>query len=537
MFACEVFTRCSSKQRVVSARITSVLPIYYLIFEASLWPVPCINCHFLDEDSMAAKFWPVIIYLPLTWTLILFLTTSTRANVTCSENGTAFMINVRYEWNRESDAAFPDQDPTNSAVFRPMVCVSHSKDFVLWENSEPAIPELVQFFENASQYPSVDIDPFKPLDDLFKSRNSSNGNTTDSQTVERNTINTRDIFRQTNVSLPDILENKQSGANFESTTDPQGTLNITVKVDPKRPLISCFAMIWPSADWFVGISNINVCDANNAFVLNDTTLFSYDAGIYDAPDYTAGSKAEKEIMQLYIQRVRIVAPEGYGSLNVTEYSKINERTENVSNPACFPADELVTLRSGRVVRMEQLELDHEVALPSLVDSRHGSRVFSFSHRDPYVLARFLSIRFLHSNGVERYLRLTPGHYIYRWQQGSSVVSDQSTKSNIEAVPASILRIGDVLVGAAGDHPVVLSVNETISRGLYNPHTVHGDIIIKGIRVSCYTTAVPPVMASAVLFPFRVLYYLNFGRLSSSLLEYLATLCRRIGAERLFSMSR
>lgn len=485
---------------------------------------------------MAVKFGSAILTLRVAWSLIIFLTPSINADVKCSEDGTEFMINVKYQWQRESDAAFPDQDPSIAAAFKPMTCVSHNENFVLWKIGEPAIPPLVNFFEAAAQYPNSG-DPFKALDDTFSRFNSSTRISNQLQATKKSVFSGRNVFRQSNVSLPDIRENNRSGTNFESTTDPDGTLNITVTVDPHRPLISCFAMIWPSADWFVGISNVNVCNANNSFVVNDTTMFSYDAGIYNTPNYVTGSEAEKEPSRLHIQRVRIVAADGYGKLNVTEYSKINDRTENISNPACFPADELVTLRTGHVIRMEHLDVNHEVSFPSLIHPRRGSRVFAFSHRESAVIARFLRVRFIYANGVIRDLRLTPGHYIYRWQRSPSAISSRSSRPDVEAVPAISLQMGDVLVGATNDHPVVLSVNETISRGLYNPHTVHGDIFVKGVRVSCYTSAVPPVTASAFLSPFRVLYHLNLYRLSNSLLEYFSTLSRSIGAERLLSTTR
>jgi hypothetical protein len=42
-------------------------------------------------------------------------------------------------------------------------------------------------------------------------------------------------------------------------------------------------------------------------------------------------------------------------------------------------------------------------------------------------------------------------------------------------------------------------------GLYNPQTLHGDIVVDGVRASTYTEAVDPVFAHAVLAPVRAVY--------------------------------
>jgi hypothetical protein len=43
-----------------------------------------------------------------------------------------------------------------------------------------------------------------------------------------------------------------------------------------------------------------------------------------------------------------------------------------------------------------------------------------------------------------------------------------------------------------------------AEGLYNPHTMHGDIVVDGVHTSTYTDSVAPALAHALLWPVRML---------------------------------
>lgn len=55
---------------------------------------------------------------------------------------------------------------------------------------------------------------------------------------------------------------------------------------------------------------------------------------------------------------------------------------------------------------------------------------------------------------------------------------------------------------------VMHVSDVWDQGLYNPHTTSGSLLVNGVAVSCYTSAVPFRMAHALLTPVRaaVLFY-------------------------------
>eukprot|EP00168_Porphyra_purpurea_P016608 TRINITY_DN5432_c0_g1_i2.p1 TRINITY_DN5432_c0_g1~~TRINITY_DN5432_c0_g1_i2.p1 ORF type:complete len:136 (-),score=39.00 TRINITY_DN5432_c0_g1_i2:644-1051(-) len=83
----------------------------------------------------------------------------------------------------------------------------------------------------------------------------------------------------------------------------------------------------------------------------------------------------------------------------------------------------------------------------------------------------------------------PGHYLY-------------TPAGT-LLPAGAVTVGDTLAAAGGGAARVVAVSTALDRGLYNPHPASGELIVDGLRVSAYTTAVPPAIAHAALAPVRL----------------------------------
>lgn len=155
-------------------------------------------------------------------------------------------------------------------------------------------------------------------------------------------------------------------------------------------------------------------------------------------------------------------------------------TAEPNQPACFPSNATVRLSDGTQLRMADLKEGHYVEVASGVTSK----VFMFTHRQRKVTALFVRI---YTRSGHR-LTLTPGHYLY---------------SNGRLTAASAVKIGDSLDSEKGV-TVVQKIEMVSSEGIYAPQTIHGDIIVDGIRVSCYSTAVHPMFAHALLAPIRYL---------------------------------
>lgn len=176
--------------------------------------------------------------------------------------------------------------------------------------------------------------------------------------------------------------------------------------------------------------------------------------------------------------------------------KTPEQAESVAS-TCFPDFATVRLQSGDVKRMGDLEIGDWVQ----VSTNEFSPVFMFTHRmsslgiGPQTYSRLVT-----ASGHA--LTLTPSHYLY---------------VNGALKPAGVVVPGDVLVLADGRVSEVRAVGNILaSAGLYNPQTLHGDIVVDGIVASTYTTAVRPNLAHAALSPLRAVY--SAWHLSSYLLE-------------------
>jgi len=146
---------------------------------------------------------------------------------------------------------------------------------------------------------------------------------------------------------------------------------------------------------------------------------------------------------------------------------------------CFPADATVEVVGRGRVAMAALHVGDVVA----VAAGRTSRVYAFSHADADAVTPFVE---LSTATAVRPLRLSAGHYL---------------PVNGRLAAARTVVVGDVLTTAAGP-AAVTAVAASTAVGLYNPHTVDGGLLVDGIRTSCYTTAVAPAVAAALLAPAR-----------------------------------
>eukprot|EP00039_Didymoeca_costata_P019310 m.337018 g.337018 ORF g.337018 m.337018 type:complete len:287 (-) comp18024_c0_seq1:48-908(-) len=153
----------------------------------------------------------------------------------------------------------------------------------------------------------------------------------------------------------------------------------------------------------------------------------------------------------------------------------------VKEDDCFPSDAMVELAGGVFVPMHAVSSGMNVR----VSSGSFSKVFLFSHSDNNTVAEYVSLT-LES---KKRLQISPGHYLY---------------VNNVLTPARKVQVGDVLSTVDGDSAIT-SITRDMAKGLFNPHTVQGDIVVNGIVASTYTESFPPKLAHALLSPVAVLY--------------------------------
>lgn len=173
-------------------------------------------------------------------------------------------------------------------------------------------------------------------------------------------------------------------------------------------------------------------------------------------------------------------------------------TETRETSSCFPASATVEMADGSKRAMADLRIGDAVR----TKSSSLSDVFFFSHRTlangdmhPYV-------ELCSSSGAA--VTLSEGHYVH---------------VNGKLIAAGSVEVGDELTLANGSKSRVVSIRHVFMEGKYAPHTLHGDIVVNGVLVSTYTTAVHPRVAHHVLLtPLRWLYRIGMGRMLEGLLD-------------------
>ena len=149
---------------------------------------------------------------------------------------------------------------------------------------------------------------------------------------------------------------------------------------------------------------------------------------------------------------------------------------------CFPGDAAVMLEDGTSKTMAEIAIGDKV----LVGKGVYSEVYMFSHRFEDAEATFVAL----TTAAGATLALTGGHYLY---------------ANGALVEARRVRPGDNVTLADGRRVPVRAVGAVRKAGIYNPHTLHGDIVVNGVLTSTYTAAFAPTLAHVALAPLRALY--------------------------------
>lgn len=152
---------------------------------------------------------------------------------------------------------------------------------------------------------------------------------------------------------------------------------------------------------------------------------------------------------------------------------------------CFPSSATVQLADGRHKRMDTLAIGDRIH----VGGGRTSPVFVFSHAAPDAVATFVSL----TTAAGPMLTLTPGHLL---------------PVNGELAPAQSVMVGDRLqLGSAATASTVIKVGTVTARGLWNPHTLDGAIVVDGVQASTWTSAVGERAGRSLLAPLASLYRL------------------------------
>jgi hypothetical protein len=192
--------------------------------------------------------------------------------------------------------------------------------------------------------------------------------------------------------------------------------------------------------------------------------------------------------------VPVVVTEGTGGVVADGANGTSSTTKAGSkgDSKCIHGSGIVELSSGATKRMADVAVGDRVR----VGADEYSDVFMFTHKDDTARSSFVKVTT--QSGHE--IIVTPGHYLF----AESGLMDSSD-----------VNVGDMLVLGDGSASAAVSVVWIQDVGLYNPQTLEGSIVVNGVKVSTYTTAVKPAVAHTLLAPLRVAYSL-FGLTVTSL---------------------
>eukprot|EP00186_Timspurckia_oligopyrenoides_P000310 CAMPEP_0182451058 /NCGR_PEP_ID=MMETSP1172-20130603/43508_1 /TAXON_ID=708627 /ORGANISM="Timspurckia oligopyrenoides, Strain CCMP3278" /LENGTH=591 /DNA_ID=CAMNT_0024648793 /DNA_START=2007 /DNA_END=3782 /DNA_ORIENTATION=- len=173
--------------------------------------------------------------------------------------------------------------------------------------------------------------------------------------------------------------------------------------------------------------------------------------------------------------------------------KLSYDSVNVRDSGCFPESARVTLMDGSSVSMKELRLGDRVLISS--NPPKFSEVYAWGHRDSTAYSQFCEISYSSQQHGRASIRLTPRHYM-RIKRNSRLMY----------ATAETLRTKDEIVMFDESTALVLSNKRIQDIGLYNPHTLDGDLVVDGVRVSSYTASLSPHLSHLLLWPLRILYH-------------------------------
>jgi Hint module len=139
-----------------------------------------------------------------------------------------------------------------------------------------------------------------------------------------------------------------------------------------------------------------------------------------------------------------------------------------------------------IVLFEYNDVGHRIrgsTRQAIAWSRFFDDIYMFGHKDATTMASF--VRLETEKGMV--LRLTRDHHVHIQQHHKSGATWM-------AIPASESKVGDlvrVFQGCDSEESIIqriVSKSAVMDRGLYNPYTLGGSIIVDGVLASCHSSS-------------------------------------------------
>ncbi len=267
-----------------------------------------------------------------------------------------------------------------------------------------------------------------------------------------------------------------NGAGWNDTI----RFNLRTDGDKGATRVSFFAATRYSGKFF-GMPGMEVC-RNGSFV-ESAVPASTKLGPYTSEVERVDNEDDPLRDKTVDNGVAVDNNRSYGTVSLErgafDRSEISDPFDKFRQWDCFPGDSKVLVEGGAMKRIDEIQIGDRVA----VGGGTYSEVFMLTHKLEQGVFEFVAIR----TACGRVIRLTRGHYL---------PLNGVYKRAGEAVAGDKVYLEDGAVSTVVDVRVVSGV------GLFNLQTMHGDIVVDGVRASTYTEAVERNMAHAMLAPLR-----------------------------------
>lgn len=153
-----------------------------------------------------------------------------------------------------------------------------------------------------------------------------------------------------------------------------------------------------------------------------------------------------------------------------------------SPPPCFPGSRRVTLSNGKKVSMEHLQTGDEVlTIDQATGETRFSPIYMWGHRDAETVSDFYEV----STESGAKLVLSTDHYMYVSEGGC----DGATLSTATTLSPTLVKVGQGAWVMKEDAPIcsaITDIKKAKHKGLFNPMTLTGTIVVDGVIASCYS---------------------------------------------------
>jgi Hint module len=197
----------------------------------------------------------------------------------------------------------------------------------------------------------------------------------------------------------------------------------------------------------------------------------------------------------------------------TATATTTSRRTAFDNPECLPGFSTLTIPPGVPRSVSSLRIGDIVQVSVSLSTGQPiyEPIYAFSHASP--TARPIALIHI-ATASNLTLAVTPGHLVPLRARG--LVPARNVRANgADAVYDARNRAWTLVRHVVNDRP-------SIATGLFNPHTSSGTVIVDGVLVSCFTTALLPRLAVVMLAPARALFAMRSA--AGQVASYVHTSC-------------